>query len=92
MSAYHQVIQNVRVVGFKQPNELKCPGKTLGSNFMWSQSREIFSSVIHMTAIRRENAADHIEKRGLSCPIWPDQGLDVTALDSKTDIEERRQA
>ena len=67
-------------------------GKTPGSNFMWSQSREILSSVIHMTAVGRENAADDIEKRSLSCPIWPDQGLDVTALDPKTDIEERRQA
>jgi hypothetical protein len=72
MSAYHQIIQNLRVVGLKQANELKSSGKTLGSNLMWSQSREVLSSVIHVTAIRRENTADDIKKRSLSCPIGPD--------------------
>jgi hypothetical protein len=45
-----------------------------------------------VTAIRRENAADDIKKRRLSCPVWPNQGFDVTTLNPKTDIEERCQA
>jgi hypothetical protein len=92
MSAYHQVIQNLRVVSRKQPNELKCPGKTLSSNVICSQSREVLSAVIDVAAIRRENAADDIKKRGLSCAVWPNQGLYVTALNPKTDIMERSQA
>jgi hypothetical protein len=45
-----------------------------------------------VAAIRRENAADDIKKRGLSCAVWSNQGLYVTALNPKTDIMERSQA